>query len=548
MKIKSILLLTTSILLSSCGGNTFVNSYYEGGLGGNQDADSVSKKDATELKNLLDASKYDTKYQLHIVSTVTGSEGDFNVYATPNAWYEDSGETAFGYANEKDTNAIFKYYLNEDKDEVYPSIYEYVGSNEDGTPIKFTNLYNPFSIAHISMLNSVMSTFEAAYISPNRYVLLDDNVISVFQYMSTYGYSLTNAIVAVYVDIINPTNHEFKVTFSLGDYGDVFMTYKKLNETPIDFVNTLVSEGTIKGVDYHEDVHEVLTNITSQNNYVLHGIKMESSVGSTTTAAYTIYCNNDYFLLDHADPNYSDWGYVLVPANKTITYKNYNSSTGTYENVTQTLQYDAFYGFSKDSNGEFYFDFFKGPIETEYTKYRYVTSLPTIGQEGILYILDNGEGVPNVYEWSELSDGSYGYMLYSTWYDTVGDGYINDMSATFYLSSSGLCDIGSYYFEKDNSQDNVYYSKDTSILGTLANGLFGWGFQPTTTWISYVNNSQMTIYKDNNGDINKVDIGLYVRASINGGNMDNQYIYYTMDNFGNASVPEVETFLNGIIK
>lgn len=547
MKSKHILLLTTSLLLASCGASSIVNPYYEGGLGGNQDDDSVTKVDAKKLKDLLSASMYDTKYELSIESTVVGSEANFKVYATPNAWYEDSGETSFGYANEKDTDDIFKFYLNEAQDEVYPSIYEYAGADDDGTPIKFKHLYNPFSIAHISMLSGTISSFDAAYISPNKYVLLDDNTISVFQYMSTYGYSLTNAMVAVYVDIINETNHEFKVTFNLGDYGNVFMTYKKLTTTPIDFVNTAVTNGELKGVDYHEDVYDALTNVVSQNNYVLHGINIISSTGTTTTGAYDIYCNQDYFLVDYKDPSYYDWGFVLVPANKEITYRNYNPSTGSYEDVTQTLTYDAFYGFRKDYDGTFYFDFFKGPVETDTTKYLYVTSLPTVGEKGILYILDDGTGVPNVYEWVELIEGTYGYKFYSTWYDTVGDAYINDMSATFYLSSSGLCDIGSYYFEKDNTKENVYYSKDTSVLGTLANGLFGWGFQQTTTWISYVNNSQMTLYKDSLGEINKIDIGLYVRASIGGGAFDNQYIYYTMDNFGNAQVSDVEAFLNGII-
>lgn len=546
MKFRNTLLLTSLLLLSSCGTTQIVSPNYNGGLGGNQEGDKVENVGTEDLYNLLNSAKNDTKYQLDIVSTVIGSEATFKNYITPNAWYEDSGASSFGYANEKGTNAIFKYYLNENKTEVYPSIYEYVGSNEDGTPIKFTNLYNPFSIAHISMLNSAMSTFEAAYISPNRYVLLDDNIISVFQYMTTYGYSLANAIVSVYIDIINLETNNFKVTFNLGDYGDVIMTYTKVSSTPIDFVDEKVKSGALKGVDYYDDVHEVLTEITAQNNYILHGIKLKTTNGSSEYCNYTIYCNNDYFLLDYTDPQYTDWGYVLVPANKTITYKKFDQTLGDYVDVTQTLTYDAFYGFAKDNQGGFYFDFFKGPVETESVKYLYVTSLPAVGTPGILYILDTGEGVPNVYEWVEQSDGTFGYTLYSTWYDTVGDGYINDMTATFYLSSSGLCDIGSYYFEKDYTKENTYYSKDVSVLGTLANGLFGWGFQQTTTWISYVNNAEMTISKDSSGNITSVDLGLHIKAAVEG-SAGNQFAYYTIDSFGQASVPEVEAFLEGII-
>lgn len=546
MNFKKSILLLPLLLLTSCGETSIVNPNYNGGLGGNEDGDQVEKVDAKELENLLKAVIKDTKYELEIISTVVGSEAEFKNYITPNAWYEDSGESSFGFANEKNTNAIFKYYLNDTKTEAYPSIYEYAGANEDGTPIKFTHLYNPFSIAHINMLSSAMSTFEAAYVSPNRYVLLDDNTISVFQYMTTYGYSLTNAMVAVYVDILSADDHHFKVTFDLGDYGDVVMTYKKVDSTPIDFVDNLVKAGTLKGVDYHNDVHEFLTEVASKNNYVLHGIKMITTNGVTDSVAYNIYCNNDYFLVDYTNPAYADWGFVLVPANKEITYKTYNPETNTFNETTQQLTYDAFYGFVEDGKGGYYFDFFKGPVESESVKYQYVDVLPLIGKPGILYIVDEGGDAPNVYEWVEQPNGAYGYSLYSTWYDTVGDGYINDMTATFYLSSSGLCDIGSYYFEKDLTKENTYYSKDTSILSTIANGLFGWGFQQTTTWISYVQNSEMTINRGFDGEIASVDLGLYIQASVEGSS-GNQFVYYTMDNFGNASVASVEEFLNDII-
>ena len=95
----------------------------------------------------------------------------------------------------------------------------------------------------------------------------------------------------------------------------------------------------------------------------------------------------------------------------------------------------------------FIFDYFKGPLETNGLTYKEVDFLPQTGEEGTLYIIEeNGKKV--AYEYREVADGEYGFAFYSNWFNSVGDFYINDSIATFYLSGTALSSIGRHYFEK----------------------------------------------------------------------------------------------------
>ena len=81
------------------------------------------------------------------------------------------------------------------------------------------------------------------------------------------------------------------------------------------------------------------------------------------------------------------YGYALVPKNTPITY--YETQTdGTVLEKTQTLSYTSCYGFKKDKNGNFIFDYFKGPLETNGLTYIEVDELPLTGEEGVLYIIE----------------------------------------------------------------------------------------------------------------------------------------------------------------
>ena len=522
----------------------------DGGLEGNQEDDQVEKQDANVLKDfLMEVSKVKT-YSYEVTSNVPGNETHFIDYFEENAWYEenDNKELSFGYALEKDTNYLFKYYLSEDETTAIPSIYEYEGINNDISPM--TDLYGPFSIAHINILKYSMEEFSAINKGLNRFLLTDTSTSSVFQFMTTFGTSITNYIVATYIDIIDIDALIFKATCDLGDNGTIEAIFTPKKETKISFVDSLVKEGSLKGISYHNDVYDFLNNKMNTNNFVLKGINQRTSDGHLEPYPYEIHCTNDYFYLDY-NPDFIanlseenrklcvSYGYMLVPRGTTITYLDNNKEK------TQTLDYTSCYRFKKDDNNNFYFDLFKGPLETDGLTYIEVDSLPSSGESNVLYIIEeNGEKI--AYEYREITDGEYGFILYSSWFNSVGDFYINDSIATFYLSGTALSSIGSHYYEKSRTNDNEYYSTNTTIIGALAHSLFGWGFQPTTTWMDYIQKSRIVINEDNKGNIESYDIILDVLAMLNGSSYGIQEVYYNVSNFGNGNIEEIDVFLNSI--
>lgn len=556
-------LLTSLMLVSGCNANlsstsSNVNNNIsneviikspneDGGLEGNQEDDKVEKQDSEVLKTFLTKCAKVKKYTYEVTSTVTGNETHFINHFEENAWYEenDNKELSFGYALEKDTNYLFKYYLCEDETTAIPSIYEYEGLNNDIFPI--TELYGPFSIAHINILQYSMDEFSAINKGLNRFLLTDTSTSSVFQYMTTFGTSITNYIVATYIDIIDNKELIFKATCDLGEYGLIEAIFTPKEETKISFVDSLVKEGALKGISYHNDVYDFLNNKMNTNNFVLKGIKQRNSDGIETPYPYEIHCTNDYFYLDY-NPEFIatlseenkklcvSYGYMLVPKGTTITYLDNN------EEKTQTLDYTSCYRFKKHENGNFYFDLFKGPLETDGLTYKEVDTLPNNGEKNVLYIVEeNGKKV--AYEYREIKDGEYGFALYSNWFNSVGDFYINDSIATFYLSGTALTSIGCHYFEKSRTNENEYYSNNTTIIGALAHSLFGWGFQPTTTWMDYIQDARIVIDEENES----YNIVLDVLAMLNGSSYGIQEVYYTVSNFGNGNVNEIDTFLNSII-
>ena len=556
-------LLTSLMLVSGCNANlsstsSNVNNNIsneviikspneDGGLEGNQEDDKVEKQDSEVLKTFLTKCAKVKKYTYEVTSTVTGNETHFINHFEENAWYEenDNKELSFGYALEIDTNYLFKYYLSEDETTAIPSIYEYEGLNNDIFPI--TELYGPFSIAHINILQYSMDEFSAINKGLNRFLLTDTSTSSIFQYMTTFGTSITNYIVATYIDIIDNKELIFKATCDLGEYGLIEAIFTPKEETKISFVDSLVKEGSLKGISYHNDVYDFLNNKMNTNNFVLKGIKQRNSDGIETPYPYNIHCTNDYFYLDY-NPEFIatlseenkklcvSYGYMLVPKGTTITYLDNN------EEKTQTLDYTSCYRFKKNENGNFYFDLFKGPLETDGLTYKEVDALPNNGEKNVLYIVEeNGKKV--AYEYREIKDGEYGFALYSNWFNSVGDFYINDSIATFYLSGTALTSIGCHYFEKSRTNENEYYSNNTTIIGALAHSLFGWGFQPTTTWMDYIQDARIVIDEENES----YNIVLDVLAMLNGSSYGIQEVYYTVSNFGNGNVNEIDTFLNSII-
>ena len=217
--------------------------------------------------------------------------------------------------------------------------------------------------------------------------------------------------------------------------------------------------------------------------------------------------------------------------------------------LLSTKTYDACYEFEMTSDGSLRFVNFIGPVENESTKYVYVDELPQTGESGYLYIYkDPNSDVANVWEWVETEEG-YKWNLYSEWYDTVGDFYVYNYGATFYLSSTAFTALAPTLFEKSNpadANDYSYFTANMDIASALANGLFGWGFQATTTWMDYITNAYLTINHDSNNEIEACEIGLGVLASVGGGAMGEQKISYSYSDFGTTSVEKVDNLLKGV--
>lgn len=558
-------LLTTILLISGCTSNNTNSSSSsskdnlpnnnlnqsviikspneDGGLEGNAEEDLVTPQSNEILRNLFIKASTTRYYSYEITSTVSGSETHFFNYFTPYAWYEENDNPAlsFGYAEEIDTGAVFKYYLNEDGNEAYPSIYEY--TNYDNNISKLLTLYSPLAITHINLLIENMDDFAATSIGYNKFLITDPNIASIFQYMTTFGFSIINYINSTYIEIIDYDKTIFKATCDLGQYGKIEGIFRPDDNVKIKFVNDLVMNGSFKGIDYHEDVYDLLNVKMNTNNFVLHGIKQPN----TSLYPYTIHCTNDYFYLEYDKknfPNYTNYGFVLIPKGKQVTYYE-EDTTGNLNEKTQTLNYTSCYKFKQKEDGSFYYSDFIGPIESDGIKYIEVDSLPEVGQENTLYIVEvNGSKV--VYEYRKGSNNTYEYFEYSSWFDSVGDFYINDSIATFYLSGTPLTSIGAHYFEKDLENENVYYSKDSTIMGALANSLFGWGFQASDTWMDYIKNSKIKVNKDDNNNIISYDICLDVLATFNDA-IGLHEISYTVDGFGEGNVDVVDSFIKDSI-
>ena len=533
-----------SLLLTSCSGITTIKSPNEdGGLGGNQDQDVVEKKDVETLKNFLNEVAKNEYYSYEVNARISLTSTHFKSYYTPNAFYEKNDDSNFsiGYAQNVKTKELFKFRMNEDMSEVYPSLFVYssLGSNK-----KVKNLYNAIeTIPNFTFLIDSMESFSAEHVSGNKYLITDPVVSSIFQYMTSYGTSIQEFVTAVYIEIIDIENLIFKSTVELGTMGSFTSLYTKDDVAPLLPIENKIKLGTIDGCDYYTDVKDFF-DLTMSNNYKIEGIFEKMTTGQQTKYPQNYYCTNDYFYIEYLDDyaqSFHNWGYVLVPAGKTITYYDFvNDKKGTAH--TQTLEYDACYRFREYENS-YVFDFFKGPVETNGVKFIKVDQLPSVGNENVFYILFNEETNENeVYVYVQDSQGVYSYTLYSSWFDTVGDFYINDQAATFYLSSTAVGPCGANYFEKTIGEDNSYFTKDAAVLTDLSNSLFGWGWIDTNTWMDYCIGANLDIQKNKNGEISSANLGVEIELK-----NEIKEMYYTFKDFGTTSVPEVEEFLKGVL-
>ncbi len=550
MKKNKIILILSSLILASCSNSTVTtiikSPAEDGGLEGNASQDVVNKSDTNSLKSMLVNASKVKKYSYEIKSNVIGYESHSIMYVTPNAWFEenDDASKSFGMAQTYGLNEIFRYYLNDEQNEVIPSIYEYSGLT--GTMEKMTDLYSSLSTAHIDMLEGALDSFEAINVSTNKFLITDSNTVAVFQYMTTYGTSITSYINSVYIEIIDEEAIMFKVTVDLGLAGDIVCTFKNLTKegTKIDFVNDLINNNQLHGVDYHEDMYDLLHEKIGGNNYVLEGTKVK---GDSTIHRYNIHCTENYFYVKYSDvyakQGYKDFGFALVKKNTPVTYKTLNDSNKVVT-INQTLNYDACYVFEKDDNGNFYFSDFIGPIEND-LKFIEVDNLSDISSyEKNTYYIVNENGIKKAYEYKEVSNGVYDITYIMDWFDSIADFPINDVSASYYFTSNGFVEYAPMFYEQDLKDSTLYHCSDTDVLSILANGLFGWGFMSTTTWMEYITESRIKINKNDSNNILSANIAIGINASVNGGNYVEQEVYYEIKDFNTANIDVVDDFLS----
>lgn len=545
---KNALLGLLALLLASCGSEGNSSSSALEGLEGNQEDDVVTAQTIDGLKELLiDASKV-TRFSYDVTSSVIGYEGHFVDYYEEDCWYnlDDEEEASFGLALDY-TGRLFKFYLDEDN-EPTASLYRYTLVTTDGDPEIDDTLYGPLNLAHISMLSEdSINSMEATKVSSNRYLIQDGDIYSVFQYMTTYGSSIMNYMTATYIDVINVETLEFRVTVELGAYGSFECVFSPEESTVLDKTQALLEQAALIGKEYHEDV-KAFFDLTANNNYTLAGIKTITTTGVTTKEMAMIYCTPEYFYYDY-EPGYDEYasfGYAFVPANTEVEIVSDDGSV-----TTQRLRYSACYEFEEGDDGSFHFDKFVGPLDDEERPYIEIEgTVEDIAEPSInnLYIAKNAEtGIKEVYQYAAVDGGnSYEFSRYSSWYQSVGEFDIgSDYSsfASFYLQPSGLSSYGMRYYEEGESE-NAYVTSESAVTSNLGNGLYGWGFQNTATWLDSIQGSFLNIEKDSSGNVIGGDVGLVLWAAINGGAYGNQRILYSFSDFNETSHASVEAFLS----
>lgn len=584
-KIIISLALLSLLSLTSCGNGTSITTpsdktdkkpidYNSGrGLEGNQDADDVIDDSDSILNGFLNGVSGVSRYSYEVTSTVQNNEGHFTDYFDSKCWYNldhEDDSASFGLALDEN-HKLFKYYLNDDYDPT-PSLYQYTKYTTDGVTIDDT-LYGPLNLATVGMLSTLdgitPSTAEVSIgtkVATNKYMLTSSDVLSVFQYMTTYGSSISSYITTCYINILDMDSLEFECQIDLGSYGSITGHFTDLTDKSsiLDKTKLKLASKTLKGVEKYDDVTKFM-NVLNRNNFTIKGYNIHISNGSELKAdPYTVYCTNNYFYFDFNNHSYHDFGYVLVKKGTEVTYyskkadydytKNPNDEYDKTKLVatTKTLNYDACYGFTTDNNGNLFFDYFHGPVETETTKYNeeyeYLKDIPeSERKENVLYIVkEEGTNIKVVYEWKKSGDKeTYSWARYSGWYNDVGAFYVNDIQATFYPYNMGITQYAEAYLEQSLTDSNYYHSNNSELMSGWANGLFGWGWQSSTNWMSSVKDSYIKLTKDSDGNITSGEVGLKMQANYQG-TYGLHSVYYTYSNFGSTSHKVTETFLTGL--
>ena len=567
--LASLLLASSSLLiLASCGqvtssptgnssGPEFVTDDEMGGGQVDTDVDNVSN-DISKLKSFLEklmkvrTYTYETTYNYISDDGTAITESVIDYYGN-HYFYEENLDypaDSFGYAEEAyegaDKNVFYIYTETEgDEIKVIPSLYEYSTlSNDEVSPI--TEVFGAFGVAGLHNFHSeTLDELAGVKMSENEYRIDSSSSQVIFQFMTQVGTSISTLMTGVELTILDEEALTCQVTIDLGVNGTIVSKLTPHEETKYSFIDDQLTSGELRGVAYYQDVATLFENTLSNNNYTIKDITLKTEIG-TNPGTFSAYINDKYFLIDFDDQynqsGYADWGRMLLPANTKVDLYDLNTMT---VKETVSKEYSSVYEFSY-IDGKVYFTSFIGPNEISGGKYIEVATeadLKNIPEEDLnesnIYIVTETN---KAYVYGEIdgSTGEMGFKFYDDWFATPGDTLINGM-ATFYTSSTIFQELGRYYFEKDVHEDNHYYSRKDDVIYAIASTLFGYGFQPTTTWIDDIYQTDLIIEKDGE----KIT-GADLSVSFQGPDGDSTYSYHLTD-FGTTNVSDITDVYNSLL-
>lgn len=511
--------------------------------------DTGSDYDEADLSPLIDSiEKLATtrKYSYAIEYRCLGIESDVVDYYGDHYFYEDNltdPDASFGLAEEASDGElnVFRFYV--ENSQCVPSLYHYTTLSGDLAPL--TEVFGPFGVAGLhNFYQEALEELSGIAVGVNEFLITSSSTYQIFQYMTQIGSGISSIMTACRYRIVNPATNEVEITIELGDQGYIRSELTPLSSSPYDYIDAGLTDGSLKGIAYHQEVVQTFETDLAQDNYSFtFQIEEEETIYPGTFEGKL--CQN-YFLIDYSDQynaqGYTDFGFAYFPDNVTIPLE--SQSNGVYAELSSsTLAYSACYDFELDREGNVHFLSLIGPNETDELKFVQVATKADLDNlpadqlsEGYLYIVED-ENYAYQYQIVDAATEEYGFTPYSEWYDTVGDFYLDNASATFYCSSAILTHLARYYLEKES--DGVYFTTDSSFVSLLASSLFGWGFIAGTSWQSYAEKAVVEIKEQG------VDISLEVPRPNGAGTT---VLKMMINDIGTTAIPEVATVYDELLE
>ena len=495
-------------------------------LGGGQ-YDDESETDATDisaLKEVLELLSTKRRYTYETTYSISGATSRVIDHYGEHYFYEENltrPQDSFGLAEEVENgqpSSVFRFYVDDSKeglDRYSSSIYEYL-SLDDSDPEPLEGVFSPFGVAGLhSFYQGAFDEMTGIKLSDFEYLVTSSSTYSIFQYMTQIGSSISDSMTACRITLLSLDPIRIQVVIELGDSGDVTSILTALDSTPYDDLDQALEEGTIKGEKPYSDVIDLFENTLSKNNYTALLTSTETDISNTAKLT------ENYFVFDYDSTynsmGYLDFGYMFLPANTEVDIEAQRPD-GTYE-VTQkdfSVSYSSGYEFQIEPDGKVHFVNFIGPLENGAERYIEVESREDLDElpeedlsENYLYIVRDEN---RTYRYTLLSgtEDSYGFTPYDTWINSVGDFPLTQSGGTFYTSATALGGVARYYMEKDRSRENTYYSADSGIVSTAASTLFCFGFDSSTSWMSYAERFEAEIHRSVDGNIDGATLSEYI--------------------------------------